>query len=202
MEGRREGATLTAPPQPLPMRISLIVAALALALPASAQDAPADDSATVVSVLQQDGRFTVLVDAIERAGLTQTLSEPGPYTVFAPTDSAFAALPEGTLESLTPEDLQGVLLGHVIAGAVSSNQAFEAGEAPGAWGDRVFTFTEIDTGLAVDDVAIVQADVVASNGVIHVIDGVLLPSAPAGDSVDDGDMDDQPDDDGSPDGSF
>ena len=178
------------------MRISLIAAVLALALPAAAQDAPAPEAAeaTIVSVLQADGRFTTLVGALETAGLTQTLSEPGPFTVFAPTDSAFAALPEGLLASLTPEQLQGVLLGHVVAGAVTSNQAFEAGEAPTAWTDRTLTFTETDGGLAVDGTPIVEADLAASNGVIHVVGGVLLPpSDPAGtdgDDMDDQDMDD------------
>ena len=175
------------------MRIPLIAAVLALALPASAQDMPASDApdASIVSVLQQDGRFTTLLSALETAGLTQTLTEPGPYTLFAPTDSAFAALPDGALASLTPEQLQSILLGHVVAGAVTSDQAFEAGQAPTAWSDRTLTFTETDGGLAVDGAPIVEADVVASNGVIHVIGGVLLPPTdPAGAGMDDGMMDD------------
>ena len=186
------------------MRISLIAAVLALALPASAQDAPAPDASdSIVSVLQQDGRFAVLVDALERAGLTQTLSEPGPYTLFAPTDSAFAALPDGLLASLTPEDLQGLLLGHVVAGAVTSNQASEAGEAPSAWTDRVLTFTETETGLAVDGAPIVDADISASNGVVHVIGGVLLPSSEGEDMDPDGmDPEDMDDGDGEPDDTF
>lgn len=188
------------------MRITLIAALLALALPASAQDVPASDApdASIVTVLQEDGRFTALLSALETAGLTQTLTEPGPYTLFAPTDSAFAALPDGALASLTPEQLQGVLLGHVVAGTVSSNQAFEVGEAPTAWGDRTLTFTETDGGLAVDDTPILEADLVASNGVIHVIGGVLLPSTdPAGAGMDDGDVDDgtMDDDGGMDDGS-
>lgn len=173
------------------MRISLIAAALALALPATAQEAPAADAdASIVTVLQEDGRFTTLLGALETAGLTQTLTEPGPYTLFAPTDSAFAALPEGVLASLTPEQLQGVLLGHVVAGAVSSNQAFEAGEAPTAWTDRSLTFTDSGTGLAVDGAPILDADVAASNGVVHVIGSVLLPAGDPADADADGDPDD------------
>ena len=148
--------------------------AVAFAVSASAQ-APADSS-TIVTVLQDDGRFTVLLDALESAGLTETLSEPGPFTLFAPTDSAFAALPPGALESLSPEDLQDILLGHVVVGAVSSEAAAEAAQAPSAWSGRTLAFTATDAGgLAVDGVTILEADLDAPNGVVHVVGAVLLP---------------------------
>ena len=179
------------------MRTCFVAALLSLALSASAQDVPASDApeASIVTVLQEDGRFTVLVRALEQTNLVETLSGPGPFTVFAPTDSAFESLPEGALESLTPEQLQAVLLGHVVAGSFSGAQAAEAGQAPSAWSDQPLTFTSTEAGLAVNDVPIVQTDLAAPNGVIHVIDGVLLPSSEA-DGLDDGDMGDGDLDDG------
>lgn len=186
------------------MRTCLIAALLSLALPAFAQDVPVSDApaaeASVVTVLQEDGRFTVLVRALEQTNLVETLSGAGPFTVFAPTDSAFEALPEGVLESLTPEQLQAILLGHVVAGSFSGAQAVEAGEAPSAWGDQPLAFTSTETGLAVNGVPISQTDLGAPNGVVHVIEGVILPSSEADDmndmDMDDGDMDDLPEGDG------
>ena len=146
---------------------------------APAPEAAPSDSPTLTAVLEADGRFSTLLAAVAAAGLTETLAEPGPFTVFAPTDEAFAALPEGTLEALTPEDLQGVLLGHVVLGAVSSEDAAAAGVAPTAWGDDELAFTAADGALMVEDATIVDADLEASNGMIHVIDSVLLPAADA-----------------------
>lgn len=177
------------------MRTLVLAALAALLLPtASAQDAPADTAPTVAEVLQADGRFTVLLGAAETAGLAETLAEPGPYTVFAPTDEAFAALPEGGLADLSPEELQNVLLHHVVLGAVTGAQAAEAGTAPSAWSDQALTFaTAADGALLVGDATVVEADVAASNGVVHVIDAVLLPApseaAPMDvDGTDDGEM--------------
>ena len=181
------------------MRISLFLAAVfavALAAPsASAQDtpptdeaAPAADGETLVAVLEADGRFSTLVGALQATNLVETLSGDGPFTVFAPTDEAFAALTEGTVEALTPEQLQGILLYHVVGGAVDSGTAATAGEAPTAWGDQALTFAATeDGGLTVNGVSVSEADVAASNGVIHIVDGVLMPPAsdtPEGDTTD------------------
>lgn len=174
------------------MRVFLIAALVAvLAVPASAQ-VPADSSSSIVTVLSDDGRFTVLLDALENAGLSETLAEPGPFTLFAPTDSAFAALPEGVLASLTPDELQRVLLGHVVEGTVSSAAAAEAGQAPSAWTDRTLTFVVGGNGgLSVDGVSITEADIAAPNGVIHVVGAVLLPNdEPEPDEMDE-DMDER-----------
>lgn len=164
------------------MRILLLVVAVlaaAFVVPSpSAQDLPPDSFATVVAVLEADGRFGTLLDALDAANLTETLSEPGPFTLFAPTDSAFAALPEGTLDTLTAEQLQDVLLHHVVSGVVASEAAAAAGEAPTAWSDSVLTFAPTASGgLTVDGATVTDADVAASNGVVHVIDAVLLPPA-------------------------
>jgi len=166
------------------MRTLFFAALAALLLPAAvAQDAPPAEATgeaapTIADVLQADGRFTILLSAVETAGLTETLAEPGPYTVFAPTDEAFAALPEGTLAALTPEDLQNVLLRHVVLGEVTGEQAAAAGTAPSAWSDEALTFSLSDDGeLMVDDAMVIEADVAASNGVVHVLNAVLLPVA-------------------------
>ena len=185
------------------MRLSLvplILLAAFLASPrVSAQETtPADDAATpdatgsIVAVLEADGRFTTLLGALETANLTETLSGDGPFTLFAPTDEAFAALPEGTLDSLTPEELQGLLLYHVVSGAVDSGTAAEAGEAPTAWGENTLLFTPADDGgLMIGEATVVDADLAASNGVIHAVDGVLMP--PARDDMSDEEMEDMDD---------
>lgn len=141
----------------------------------------ADDAATgasIVDVASANGSFDTLVTAIQTAGLEETLSTEGPYTVFAPTDEAFAALPEGTVEKLVkPENqdaLSQVLAYHVVAGEVASGEI-----EPGA----VSTVEGSDVELAVDaagvtvngEATVVQPDVIADNGVIHVVDTVLLP---------------------------
>ncbi len=170
---------------------TLFLAALAALLPtAVAQDAPSPDAApTVAEVLQADGRFTVLLGAAETAGLAETLAEPGPFTVFAPTDEAFAALPEGALAALSPDDLQNVLLYHVVLGEVTGEQAAAAGTAPSAWSDGALTFAAGDDGsLLVNDATVLEADVAASNGVVHVIDAVLLPAADEAAPTDDDGM--------------
>ena len=171
--------------------LSLVALAVALLAPASvAQDVPSDTTAgpTIADLLAADGRFSTLLDAVETAGLAETLAEPGPYTVFAPTDSAFAALPEGALAALSPEELQNVLLQHVVLGAVTGADAAEAGMAPSAWTERELAFAVGDDGaLTVNGATVVEADLGASNGVVHVIDAVLLPPA-SDDEMEDDEM--------------
>ncbi|MGB3544814.1 fasciclin domain-containing protein [Rubrivirga sp.] len=164
------------------MRIALLAALVAVSFaPASAQDA--EPTSTIAQVLEADGRFTVLLGAVETAGLGNALSNAGPLTVFAPTDSAFAALPEGTLDALTPDDLRAVILGHVVEGAVSSSAAAEVGEAVSVSGVPLVFSTE--SGLSVNGAPVLEGDVAATNGVVHVLDAVLLPppSAPIEDGM-------------------
>ncbi|MFG0315902.1 MAG: fasciclin domain-containing protein, partial [Planctomycetota bacterium JB042] len=117
-------------------------------------------------------RFGTLLAAAKAAGLAETLAGGGPFTVFAPTDDAFAALPEGTVESLLkPENrdrLAAILKLHVVSGRVHSDAAAEAGAAPTLNGARV-AIARTDGGLKVGDATVVAADLDASNGVIHVI---------------------------------
>jgi transforming growth factor-beta-induced protein len=124
------------------------------------------------------GVFNTLLAAVEAAGLLETLQGPGPFTVLAPTDAAFAALPEGTVESLlaNPEALAEVLLYHVIIGAVRAEQVVTLSEATMANGQTV-SISVNGGGVQVNDANVVATDIEATNGVIHVIDAVLIPGA-------------------------
>lgn len=123
------------------------------------------------------GNFTTLVAAVEAAGLVETLKGPGPFTVFAPTDAAFAALPAGTVEDLLkPENkdkLIAILTYHVVPGKVMSTDLSEGLTAATVQGANV-TIT-LEGGAKVNGAPISTADIEASNGVIHVIDQVILP---------------------------
>lgn len=132
----------------------------------------------IVDTAADAGSFTTLVAALEAAGLVETLKGDGPYTVFAPTDEAFAKLPEGTVESLLkPENkdqLIAILTYHVVAGEVTSKEVVELKEAETVNGKLVNISAEGET-VKVDNAQVVQTDIIASNGVIHVIDTVILP---------------------------
>lgn len=143
---------------------------------------PSDEAAesnTIVDVAVADGRFTTLVAAVQAAGLVETLSGEGPFTVFAPTDEAFAALPAGTVESLLlPENKQqltDILTYHVVSGKVMAADVVNLTSAPTVLGKDI-TITVKDGKVFLNDtVQVIITDVEASNGVIHVIDAVLLP---------------------------
>lgn len=146
-----------------------------LAGAAMAQDATSDIVDTAVAA----GDFTKLVAAVQAAGLVDTLKGEGPFTVFAPTDAAFAALPEGTVDTLLkPENkdqLVSILTYHVVPGAVMSSDLTEGMSTATVQGGEV-TFT-LGGGAKVNDANITTADIAASNGVIHVIDAVIMPPA-------------------------
>jgi uncharacterized surface protein with fasciclin (FAS1) repeats len=151
--------------------LALTVAASFLSVPAFAADKDIVDTAVAA------GNFTTLAAALTAAGLVDTLKGPGPFTVFAPTDAAFAALPAGTVEDLLkPENkdkLVAILTYHVIAGKVMSTDLTEGMKAATVNGAEV-TIT-LDGGAKVNGAVISTADIAASNGVIHVIDSVILP---------------------------
>jgi uncharacterized surface protein with fasciclin (FAS1) repeats len=132
----------------------------------------------IVAVATEADDFTTLTAALEAADLVETLQGEGPFTVFAPTDEAFAALPEGTLEDLLkPENkdvLVNILTYHVVPGAVMSTD-LESGEVGTVLEDATVEVTVSDDGVMVNDANVVTADIEASNGVIHVIDKVILP---------------------------
>ncbi|MCR9158747.1 MAG: fasciclin domain-containing protein [Rhodobacteraceae bacterium] len=134
-------------------------------------------SKDIVDTAVDAGSFGTLVAAVQAAGLVETLKGEGPFTVFAPTDEAFAALPEGTVESLLlPENkdqLVAILTYHVIPGKVMSTDLTDDMEAATVQGSSVTI--DLDNGVMVENANVTTADIEASNGVIHVIDTVILP---------------------------
>jgi uncharacterized surface protein with fasciclin (FAS1) repeats len=139
-------------------------------------EAAAEEPGTIVDIAASDESFSTLVAAVDAAGLVETLSGEGPFTVFAPTNDAFDALPEGVLDALLlPENeavLTSILTYHVVAGEVTSDQITD-GDVATVEGQNVTLSTE--GGVTVYDANVTTADIDASNGVIHVIDAVLLP---------------------------
>jgi uncharacterized surface protein with fasciclin (FAS1) repeats len=150
------------------MKKSLIVIALGFGLSASAfaQD--------IVDVASKAGSFNTLVAAVKAAGLVDTLKGPGPFTVFAPTDAAFAKLPKATLDGLLkdPAALSKILTYHVVPGKVMAADV-KAGKVKTVNGQELTVKTE--GGVMVDNAKVTATDVAATNGVIHVIDTVVLP---------------------------
>ena len=152
--------------------VTLTIVGIGCLTPAVAQEPK-----NLVEVAVDAGSFTTLARALEAAGLLETLQTPGPFTVFAPTDDAFAKLPKGTLESLLkPENkakLQKILKYHVVPAKVMAADV-KAGKVATAAGDKL-TIKVADGKVHVDKANVVKTDIVASNGVIHVIDSVVLP---------------------------
>ena len=133
-------------------------------------------SNTIVDIAVADGRFTTLVTALQAAELDSVLSGEGEYTVFAPTDDAFANLPEGTLDSLLADipALKDVLLYHVTSGSVLAADVVTLDSAATLQGQEV-DISVMGSSVMVDEANVIVTDIIASNGVIHVIDAVILP---------------------------
>jgi uncharacterized surface protein with fasciclin (FAS1) repeats len=131
----------------------------------------------IVDTAVNAGTFETLVAAVSAADLVDTLKSEGPFTVFAPTDAAFAALPEGTVETLLlPENkdqLIAVLTYHVVPGKVMSTDLSDDMAAKTVQGSDIMI--DLDDGVKVNEASVVTADIETSNGVIHVIDAVILP---------------------------
>lgn len=130
---------------------------------------------TIVETAVNAGNFKTLVAAVQAAGLVDTLNGEGPFTVFAPTDEAFSKLPEGTVDNLlsNPEELKKVLTYHVVSGKVMASDVMGMTSATTVQGGDL----SIDTsnGVKINESMVVTPDIECSNGVIHVIDSVLLP---------------------------
>lgn len=157
-------------------RTTLAIAASALiALPAMAGSMKKD----IVDTAIDAGSFATLVAAVQAADLVDTLKGDGPFTVFAPTDAAFAALPEGTVETLlkpeNKEQLIAILTYHVVPGKVMSGDLSDDMSATTVQGSDIMI--DLDTGVMVEEATVVSADIETSNGVIHVIDKVMLPES-------------------------
>ena len=155
-------------------------AAEATATEAAAEEAAAESSAPTADIVDTAvgaGTFGTLVAAVQAAGLVDTLKGEGPFTVFAPTDEAFAALPAGTLEQLLADpqgQLSQILLYHVVSGKVMAAAVEDGMEAATVQGSPV-KFMVADGKVMINEATVITADVEATNGVIHVIDKVLLP---------------------------
>lgn len=134
---------------------------------------------SIVELAAGNDDLSTLVAAVKAAGLVGVLSGDGPYTVFAPTNAAFAKLPEGTVESLLkPENkdqLTAILTYHVVSGKVKAADVVKLDSAKTVEGSSV-TITATDAGVKVDAANVIMTDIAASNGVVHVIDSVLMPS--------------------------
>ncbi len=143
-------------------------------------DAPEDaagEEMDIVATAVAAGNFKTLAIALEKAGLVETLQGEGPFTVFAPTDDAFAKVDKAALDALlaNPEDLKKVLLMHVVSGKVMAADAAKLTEAEVMSGDKLAV--DASDGVKIGDATVTKADIVTSNGVIHVIDTVILPAS-------------------------
>lgn len=132
----------------------------------------------IAEVLQADGRFSTLLTAVDAADLVETLSDGGPFTLFAPTDRAFLRLPAGTVQALLGDipQLTDILLYHVVEGRVFSGDVVGLSEAASVQGESIQIAVSGSTVLLDGDSTVIEVDTLASNGVIHVIDRVILPS--------------------------
>ncbi|BCW96303.1 MAG: fasciclin domain-containing protein [Fimbriimonadales bacterium] len=130
---------------------------------------------TIVDIAVQAGSFKTLVQAVQAAGLVETLSGEGPFTVFAPTDEAFAQIPQDTLQAVlaNKEQLTAILTYHVAPGKLMAADVARSTQIPTVQGQSITVSTE--GGVRVDEANVIQTDIEADNGVIHVIDRVIMP---------------------------
>jgi transforming growth factor-beta-induced protein len=167
----------------------LALGALSVALPmlahagegktcSSSSSAMVGDAKSIVDTAVAAGQFNTLAAALKAAGLVDALQGAGPFTVFAPTDAAFAKLPKGTLEGLldpkAKSTLSAILTYHVVSGSVKAEQVLKLKTATTLNGQRIDILVD-DRGVLIDGVRVTKTDIVCSNGVIHVIDAVLMP---------------------------
>ena len=160
--------------------VLLIAAGMGLSTKVPFTDAEAVEELDIVETAAAAGSFNTLVAAVNAAGLTETLKGEGPFTVFAPTDEAFAKLPEGTLEMLlkpeNKEKLAAILTYHVVPGKVTAEEVVKLSSAESVSGKKIDIKTS-DGKVMVDGATVIKTDIMAENGVIHVIDTVMMPPA-------------------------
>lgn len=158
------------------MKFSKFVATLGIVATTAVATATMAAEKDIVDTASSAGSFNTLVVAIQKAGLVETLKGDGPFTVFAPTDAAFAKIPQAQLEAILADKavLTKILTYHVIAGKVMASDV-KAGQAKSVEGDNI-TITISNGRVMVDKATVIKTDVAASNGVIHVIDSVMIPN--------------------------
>jgi uncharacterized surface protein with fasciclin (FAS1) repeats len=170
---------------------AIAAALLLLVSPSLAQDG-GDEPGTIVEIAQSNDNFSTLVAALKAAGLVETLNGEGPFTVFAPTNAAFDKLPEGTVENLLKDEnkdqLTAILTYHVAPAKAMAADVVDMDQAPTVQGQPVQIMVEDGTVklMGSNTATVTTTDIEASNGVIHVIDTVLMP--PEGDMEEDDDM--------------
>lgn len=178
--GQKEGAWRQLFRRAGVVAVSLFLLLLVAACGADAETPPAEEPAepapTIVDIAVGDDRFETLVAALQAADLVETLQGDGPFTVFAPTDDAFAKLPEGTVDALLKDipTLTNILLYHVVSGNVMAADVVKLDAATTVQGEAVSITVDGET-VRINDAQVIIADIQASNGTIHVIDTVLLP---------------------------
>ena len=155
------------------LMVFAVVGTYARAVPEAGMDE--DRSQTIVDIAMSDERFSTLVAAVDAAGLVETLSGEGPFTLFAPTNDAFAALPEGSVEALLQdrEALTQVLTYHVVSGSVPASQVTGLSSAETLQGQPVVVGNA--GGVSINNATVIETDIRGSNGIIHVVDSVLIP---------------------------
>ncbi|MCW5971576.1 MAG: fasciclin domain-containing protein [Blastocatellales bacterium] len=155
------------------LAVATAVAVMVMVMPATANVGATKD---IVDTAVEAGSFKTLAAALQAAGLVETLKGAGPFTVFAPTDEAFAKLPAGTVEALLQDKakLTKILTYHVVAGSVMAKDVVKLKSAKTVEGSSV-KITVKDGKVMVDNANVVKTDIAATNGVIHVIDSVILP---------------------------
>ena len=158
------------------MKFSKYVATLGIVATTAVATATMAAEKDIVDTASSAGSFNTLVVAIQKAGLVETLKGDGPFTVFAPTDAAFAKIPQSQLEAILADKaiLTKILTYHVVAGKVMAADV-KAGPAKSVEGDNI-TITIGNGGVMVDKAHVIKTDIAASNGVIHVIDSVMIPN--------------------------
>ena len=161
--------------QNIPGVVALVGACALFVVGGAQAGAPAKGPRNIVATAVAAGSFKTLVTALQAAGLVDLLSGPGPFTVFAPTDEAFAKLPAGTVDALLkdPAKLRTILTYHVVPGRVMAADVVKLTEARTAEGRMVAI--DARDGVKVGGAKVVKTDIACSNGVIHVIDSVMLP---------------------------
>ena len=166
---------LTPQKEKLVKTLKALTIALLMSVSALAWSQQAEAS-NILETAEEAGQFNTLLTAIEAAGLTDALSGEGPFTVFAPTDAAFAAIPEDDLQALLddPDQLSAILTYHVVSGRVTSAAVAGLDHATTLEGSEITIGTEGE-GVTVDDANVIAVDIEASNGIIHVIDAVITP---------------------------
>lgn len=160
------------------LAVLLLFALCGVPLAGAAQTTGAVTSQNIVQIVQSNPNFSTLATAIDEADLERTLSGDGPFTVFAPTNAAFDALPPGALNALIANKTQltSVLTYHVVPGSYLSTRIASMPSLPTVQGSPLAVTVQPQGGIRVDGANVVQADIPASNGVIHIIDTVMVPS--------------------------